>query len=128
MSCLKQETSLKDDLLGKLEEGIEVYRRKTAVLKHQQGLLYEEHQEAKNEWMKEKQTLQNRFKDIEELYVGAQIRLQEFDVRFFRKNLAFGLNSINFIYFIKFFILEKNFLVEFENFSNFNFSNQPWNF
>ena len=38
-----KELSLKEDLLGKMEESLENYKRKFAVIRHQKGLLYDEY-------------------------------------------------------------------------------------
>ena len=38
-----QEVSLKEEMLVKMEGSLDNYRRKYAVVRHQQGLLYQDH-------------------------------------------------------------------------------------
>ena len=42
-----QEMSLKEEMLGKMEESLETFRRKFAMTRHQQGLLYKEYLDMK---------------------------------------------------------------------------------
>ena len=38
-----QEVALKEEMLIKMEEGLDNYKRKFAVMRHQMGLLYQDH-------------------------------------------------------------------------------------
>ncbi len=42
-----QEVALKEEMIGKMELAHETYKRKFAVMRHQQGLLYQDHLQEK---------------------------------------------------------------------------------
>ncbi|XP_054023667.1 centrosomal protein of 290 kDa [Dryobates pubescens] len=63
---LVQELENKEQLLQQFEEAVEGYKRKFAVLRHQQGLLYKEYQSHKESWQKESEKLQEEKKKLEE--------------------------------------------------------------
>lgn len=50
---LLQEIESKEQSLLKFEEAIEEYKRKNAVMRHQQGLIYKEYQSEKETWQQE---------------------------------------------------------------------------
>ncbi|XP_063783728.1 centrosomal protein of 290 kDa [Pseudophryne corroboree] len=52
---LLQEIDLKEQSVSKLEEALEDYKRKFAVIRHQQGLIYKEYQSERESWQLEVQ-------------------------------------------------------------------------
>lgn len=74
-----QELSVREDQLGKCETALQTYRRRFAVLRHQQGLLYQEYQQKVDGWLqKEKAWGEDRQKMMDTAQ-QQEARQQEFN-------------------------------------------------
>ena len=63
-----------------LEEGLEKYRRKLNVIKHQTGLLYKDFHEKQQQWTQERQHTDEVKHDLQTEVEKNIVKLQEFDV------------------------------------------------
>ncbi|XP_052811330.1 centrosomal protein of 290 kDa-like [Mya arenaria] len=74
-----QELHVKDEALTKTEGKLEDYKRKYAVVRHQQGLLYADYLKDKQAWEVEVEKLQENLNNVEGLRQEDSVRVAEFD-------------------------------------------------
>jgi len=73
------ELSVREDIVEKVEEGLETYKRKFAIMRHQQGLLYEEHRAEKKKWEQAEEKSKLDFGEFQGARKEDQIKIEEFN-------------------------------------------------
>eukprot|EP00057_Strongylocentrotus_purpuratus_P025576 XP_011680050.1 PREDICTED: centrosomal protein of 290 kDa [Strongylocentrotus purpuratus] len=74
-----QELSVREDQLGKCETALQTYRRRFAVLRHQQGLLYQEYQQKVDGWQQQEKSWREEKQKLTNAADGHEARQQEFN-------------------------------------------------
>ncbi|XP_061195068.1 centrosomal protein of 290 kDa-like isoform X3 [Saccostrea echinata] len=74
-----QEMSLKEDMMKKMENSLENYKRKFAVMRHQQGLLYSDYLKDKKEWEEEMDKIQEQLKKVNGEREEDSVQIQEYN-------------------------------------------------
>ncbi|XP_072257323.1 centrosomal protein of 290 kDa [Pyxicephalus adspersus] len=75
---LLQEIESKEKSVFKLEEALEEYKRKTAVMRHQQGLIYKEYQSEKEAWQQEVEKLKEENSKFESQKEQDAVQIKEY--------------------------------------------------
>ncbi|XP_073688037.1 centrosomal protein of 290 kDa [Garra rufa] len=79
MIQLLQEIKNKDDSVEQLSSALEEYKRKFAVIRHQQGLLYKEYQSEKESWQKERGSFAELKSKLEEQREVDAVKVKEYN-------------------------------------------------
>jgi hypothetical protein len=80
-SFLVQEVTAQREMNQQLEEGLEKYRRKLHVIKHQTGLLYKDFHEKQRQWTNDCEQNHEIKQDLQSEIEKNVVKLQEFDVK-----------------------------------------------
>ncbi|XP_071477104.1 centrosomal protein of 290 kDa-like [Diadema antillarum] len=74
-----QELSVKEDQLGKTEVALQTYRRRFAVLRHQQGLIYQDYQQKVDDWLQREKAWDEEKQKLVDAAGQHEARQQEFN-------------------------------------------------
>ncbi|CAG5135824.1 unnamed protein product, partial [Candidula unifasciata] len=74
-----QELSQREALLKNVETSLNTYKRKYAVLRHQQGLLYQEHLQEKKKWQEEINRCSKHLSEMQGQREEDMVHIQEFN-------------------------------------------------
>ncbi|CAF3443526.1 unnamed protein product [Rotaria sp. Silwood1] len=75
----KEEVTAQREMNKQLEEGLDKYRRKLNVIKHQTGLLYKDFHEKQQLWSSEREQTNEAKRDLQTEIEKNLVKLQEFD-------------------------------------------------
>ena len=67
-------------MLSRMEQGLETYKGKFAVVRHQLGLLYQQYSEERKHWQSDQEKSEKKLQELHGMMAEDKVKVQENDV------------------------------------------------